>query len=369
MQESQVHVAQILRSHPTFKNFTAETIATLTSVAKMEVVPPGEMIVREGEKCSILYLLVSGSASAVRKSAGADPIVLNAIAEGDCIGELAFMDGGQRTASVRAETPCDVLLIPAEALMRTAEGHAAMGDLKSALASVVVRRARAMSDDMLASLRQQLEIKTIQNQFGYFLIFTISIFLISTALFYLVAEHYVKDVYDPGFSWQTILFLAIPCLVVIKTMKIPLADLGIKREGLWSSFRESVAICIVLTIPVGIYLYGFKDPTVVNQSGVTVDIYFLLQYLANSLFQEVGSRGLLQGLFQKFLDDARGHRAIFMTSTVFASLHITFGLDAVIVTFFASFIFGYVYLRQKNLIGVTILHYWLGVLAASLVAF
>ncbi len=225
-----------------------------------------------------------------------------------------------------------------------------------------------MSDEMLASLRRQLEIKTIQNQFGQFLIFTITIFLISTALFYLVAEDYVQDVYDPGFSWQTIIFLAVPCLTIIKLMKIPLADLGIRKEGFWRSLGESVAICTVITIPVLVYVFAFGSPSAEAGTGVRVDALFLGQYFVHTLFQEVGSRGLLQGLFQKFLDDRKGHRAILLTSTVFAILHLTFGIDAVVITFFASIVFGYVYLRQKNLIGVTVMHYWLGVLAAAMVA-
>jgi len=244
-----------------------------------------------------------------------------------------------------------------------------VGDLKSALASVVVKRARAMSDEMLASLRRQLEIKTVQNQFGYFLIFTISIFLISTTLFYLVAEDYVADVYDPAFSWQTLIFLALPSLVVIKMMKIPLADLGIKREGAWRSFVESVSFCVAITIPTVIWMVWFQKPSASDDTGATIDGFFFFHYFIHSFFQEVGARGLFQGLFQKFLDDSRGHRSIFLTSIVFASLHITFGIDAVVITFFASIGFGYLYLRQKNLLGVTIVHYWLGVLAAMMVAF
>ncbi|MBO6510143.1 MAG: CPBP family intramembrane metalloprotease [Roseibium sp.] len=49
-------------------------------------------------------------------------------------------------------------------------------------------------------------------------------------------------------------------------------------------------------------------------------------------------------------------------------MHLTFGVDAVVITFFASIVFGYVYLYQKNLAGVILVHYWLGVLAALTVA-
>ena len=361
--------ADELRTHPPFKFLGKATVDAIGSVSTRMGVPPGELIVREGDESADLFLIVEGSASAIRTSEDGGEHVLNAINAGDCIGELTFIDGGRRAASVRAETDCDVVRIPAEALHDLPDAPAVIGELKGALASVAVSRARAMSDEMLASLRQQLEIKTIQNQFGHFLIFTIAVFLISTALFYLVAEEYVENVYDPGFSWQAVIFLAVPCLLIIRIMRIPLADLGIRKEGFWRSLVESVGICIVITIPALIYLLGFKPPSSGSVSGATVDLLFLGQYFIHTVFQEIGSRGLLQGLFQKFLDDRKGHRAVFLTSTVFASLHLAFGIDAVVITFFASIVFGYVYLRQKNLIGVTVMHYWLGVLAATMVAF
>ncbi|HBC08379.1 MAG TPA: hypothetical protein DC046_12485 [Rhodospirillaceae bacterium] len=353
----------------TFAALKPETLEALASVSKTVSFAPGQFVFREGDLGTTLYLLLSGSAAVVRELADKSLVELSTVSAGELLGELVFLDGGERSASLRAETPCEFILIPAGALVTLPGGDGFISDLKGALASVVAERARTMSDDMVASLQRQLEITKLQNQFGHFLVFTIAIFLISTMLFYLVAEDYVQDVYDPGFSWQTVLFLAVPCLLVIKVMKIPLADLGIKREGAWRSFRDTMGICILLTIPAAIYLVWFKEPSAGKDMGVTIDPYFLVQYFAHSLFQEVGSRGLIQGLFQKFLDDAKGHRSIFLTSTVFASLHITFGIDAVVITFFASFIFGYLYLKQKNLVGVTILHYWLGVLAAFMVAF
>lgn len=362
-------IVKKLNLHPIGKHLSPEATDTIASVAKIMGIRPGESIVREGEECADLYLLIAGTAIAARRSYNGDSLDLNSIDTGDCIGELTFLAGGDRATSVRAETQCELVFIPAEELRTLPESLPVIGELKGALSSVVVNRARAMSDAMMASLRRELEVQKLQNQFGQFLVFTISIFLISTVLFYLVAEDYVKDVYDPGFSWQTVFFLAVPCLLIIKFMKIPLADLGIKREGLWTSFRDSVLICIVITIPVALYLFYFREYSAANDSGVVVDGVFLLQYFAHTVFQEVGSRGLLQGLFQKFLNDKKGHRAVFLTSTVFASLHITFGIDAVLITFLASIIFGYLYLKQKNLIGVTVLHYWLGVLAAMVVAF
>lgn len=347
-----------------------DTRDAMFSIAQKVSFKAGDLIFAEGDQTNNFYLIEEGHVVGFRAGHGDEEDWLVARLEpGDVLGEVSFLDGGPRQISVRADTDCTLLNFHPFDLLELENGDHFYDNLRASIGITVVERMRVSTEKQIAALRRQLEDSKTQQQFGQFLIFTISIFLVSTMLFYLVAEDYVQDVYDPGFSWQTVFFLAVPCLLIIKIMKIPLADLGIKREGFWRSLGESVIICAVITTPAVIYLYGFKETTTGDGMGVTVDGLFLIQYLAHSLFQEVGSRGLIQGLFQKFLNDTKGHRAVFMTSVVFSSLHITFGIDAVVITFFASIIFGYVYLRQKNLIGVTVLHYWLGVLAAIVVAF
>ncbi len=233
MQSNRESIAQVLRAHKVFRHLTDEALHAISDVSRVMDVGPGECFGREGDESKDVYLLVSGTAAAVRDTGNGTLVVLSSIPAGDCIGELAFLDGGRRTASVRAETQCKLIDIPAAAVRLVPNASSVVGELKGALATVLVSRARTMSDDMLSSLQRQLDAKTLQNQFGYFLVFTISLFLISSALFYHVTQGHVKNIYDPSFSWQTVFLFAIPCLIIIKSMKIPLSELGVKRDGLW----------------------------------------------------------------------------------------------------------------------------------------
>lgn len=355
----------LLLTNKAFAALTPEALSEVVAVSTPRRFEAGEIILAEGETSRDLVLLLSGRAHAVRKDAEGVELRLNEVSEGDCLGELAFLDGGPRSASIKATGPCETIRIEVGRI----ENPATEAELKAALAIVVVRRVRSLSNGMLDAMRKQLEARELQNQFGHVLLFTIAIFAVSTTLLYLVAEDYVEDVYDPGFSWQTVLAFSLPCIAIIRYLKIPLAQLGIRREGAWRATWESVLLCAVLSIPAAIYLLFFSEPTPPEERPVEITGLFLLQYFAHTVVQELGARGLLQGLFVRFLADERGHRAVFLTSTIFASLHITFGVDAVVLTFFVSFLFGYVYLRHQNLIGVIIVHYWLGVLAALTVAF
>ena len=355
----------LLLTNKAFAALTPAALSEVVAVSTPQRIAAGEVILAEGDTCCDLFLLLSGRAHAVRKDAEGVEVRLNEVTEGDCLGELAFLDGGARSASIKAADPCETVRIEVGEI----KNPATEAELKAALATVVVRRVRSLSNEMLEAMREQLEARERQNQFGHILLFTIAIFAISTTLLYLVAEDYVDDVYDPGFSWQTVLAFSLPCIAIIRYLKIPLAQLGIRREGAWRATWESVLLCSVLSVPAAIYLLFISEPTPPEDRPVQINTLFLLQYFAHTVVQELGARGLMQGMFVRFLADERGHRAVFLTSTIFASLHITFGIDAVVLTFFVSFLFGYVYLRHQNLIGVIIVHYWLGVMAALMVAF
>lgn len=353
-----------LRSHSAFRDLTDATVQQVIATASETLHQPGALLVTEGDTGHDLFLILDGSAQAFRTTKDGEEVVLNAIGAGDCIGELSLLDGSARAASVRVTSPSRVVRIHVDGLT---DPHA-LTELKAAVAAVAVGRARQLSDAQLTSVQAQLEARTLQTQFGMVLVFTIALLLLSTSLFYLVAEDMVDDIYAPVFSWQAVLLFAVPCLAIIAYLKIPLRDLGIKREGLWRSTWQALALTGVIAAPVLIYITFFKDPIPPEDRPVQITPFFLVQYFFHSALQEVGARGLLQGLFQRFFSDAKGHQAVALSSVIFGSMHITFGAEAVVLTFLASLLFGYVYLYQKNLAGAIIVHYGLGVLAALLVA-
>ncbi len=362
---SEQTVLDKLRTHSVFRDLHASSLEHITQFASEKVLQDGEILVAEGDRGRDVFLLLEGDAQASRKASDGEDIVLNKVHAGDCLGELALIDEGPRSASIRAAGPCQVIHIRVDEITE----DSVINDLKVTFAKVVVQRTRKLSDEMLAGMQERLEARTLQNQFGTVLIFTIVVLLLATSLFYLVAEDYVDDVYSIQFSWQTVIVFSVPCIAIILYLKIPLKQLGIKREGLWRSVWQALAISAALCSPALIYMLVIKEPIPADERPVQIGALFLVQYFFHSALQELGARGLIQSLFARFLDDRKGHRAIFLASMIFASLHVTIGIDAVAVSFFASLMFGYIFHYQQHLAGVTIVHYCLGTTAALLVAF
>ena len=69
----------------------------------------GEVIVRQGDPADAFFILVSGRARVIKTSATGEELPLNRLTPGDEFGEGALLDGGVRTASVRASTTVEAL--------------------------------------------------------------------------------------------------------------------------------------------------------------------------------------------------------------------------------------------------------------------
>lgn len=88
-------------------------------------------------------------------------------------------------------------------------------------------------------------------------------------------------------------------------------------------------------------------------------------YLIHCYLQEFITRGVLQGLTQKFFKDSHFFFPIFLISLLFCAAHVRISFYFAALTFIVSIIFGSIYYRHKNLIGVSIVHYVTGVLAMA----
>ena len=77
--------------------------------------PFGSVIIREGALSDAFYVLVSGRARVVKRSADGEEVALGVLRPGDSFGEAALLQHGVRTASVRASGNCEVLRLDREA--------------------------------------------------------------------------------------------------------------------------------------------------------------------------------------------------------------------------------------------------------------
>ena len=76
---------------------------------------PNEVLVREGESSNCMYWLQNGKLAVSHKKEGQE-VFLGHITSGELVGELSYLDGARRSATVTAVEPSDLVLIPHETI-------------------------------------------------------------------------------------------------------------------------------------------------------------------------------------------------------------------------------------------------------------
>lgn len=89
--------------------------------------------------------------------------------------------------------------------------------------------------------------------------------------------------------------------------------------------------------------------------------YRLIKYLVTAFVQEFLARGAVQASLARVLDGKYAKTiAIFVTSVYFMSLHFQYGLPMMIGSGILSVILGFMYKKDDNIYGVTLVHYCFG---------
>lgn len=105
---------------PLFAELNADEIGKVMQYLRSQTCAPGEVIVRKGDEAHSMYLLASGE---VEIALPGDTVRLG---PGDFFGEMAVLRRRRRSGTVRAVTPCRLLVLDAEDFHRLIEANATM---------------------------------------------------------------------------------------------------------------------------------------------------------------------------------------------------------------------------------------------------
>ena len=87
-------------------------------LAKSEImeIKPGQAIIKEGDESFDIYIIRRGS-MVVEREIGGKPVFLNYIPAGAYVGEMALVEGGKRSATVRAAIRSEVIKLDGDAFL------------------------------------------------------------------------------------------------------------------------------------------------------------------------------------------------------------------------------------------------------------
>jgi CRP/FNR family transcriptional regulator, cyclic AMP receptor protein len=137
-----MHAAQLsekLAAQSLFADCEADELAEIILRSQHRSFKRGQEIMAQGDEGNSLFIVLSGLARVSMIAANGREIILDYAEPGAVLGEIAFLDGGDRTASVHAVEPVDAL-----SLSRTAfdEVAARFPGLTMRLLKAMARRLR-----------------------------------------------------------------------------------------------------------------------------------------------------------------------------------------------------------------------------------
>jgi CRP-like cAMP-binding protein/Fe-S-cluster-containing hydrogenase component 2/thioredoxin reductase len=95
----------------------AEDLAEVIASAEVKSVRAGEAVIAEGEEGRDVFVIRRGS-MVVEKTIGGRPVFLSYLPAGSYVGEMALIDGGPRTATVRAAIRSEAIRLDGDAFAR-----------------------------------------------------------------------------------------------------------------------------------------------------------------------------------------------------------------------------------------------------------
>jgi CRP-like cAMP-binding protein len=94
-----------------FADLDSSDIARLAKVTVVREFKKGDVIVREGESGVAFYIIARGTVEVLKGLGTASEQVVGTLKEGTFFGEMALFDNHLRSASVRAATECECLVL------------------------------------------------------------------------------------------------------------------------------------------------------------------------------------------------------------------------------------------------------------------
>jgi CRP-like cAMP-binding protein/Fe-S-cluster-containing hydrogenase component 2/thioredoxin reductase len=98
----------------------AEDLEEVLETAEIKQLSAGETIIDEGQEGYDVFVIRQGS-MVVEKNIGGKPVFLSYLPAGSYVGEMALIDGGRRTATVRAAIKSEVIRLDGDAFKRLLE--------------------------------------------------------------------------------------------------------------------------------------------------------------------------------------------------------------------------------------------------------
>ncbi len=109
-----------LRAIDMFSGLTEPELKDVDSFVEFRTMKEGEILFREGDVCRDIFIVLEGRFNILIRKVGSmeidDSGMMATVKSGEIIGELSFLDGAPRSATVQVRNEASILRIPYDPL-------------------------------------------------------------------------------------------------------------------------------------------------------------------------------------------------------------------------------------------------------------
>src|SRR5579862_1162801 len=112
---------QLLRRSPLFARLAYADLDAILAHATVARQAEGDQIFAKGDPGNSMMAVLKGRVVISAPSLDGRQVVLTVMREGDLLGEIALLDGNERTADATAAVDCELLVVPRRSLLALLE--------------------------------------------------------------------------------------------------------------------------------------------------------------------------------------------------------------------------------------------------------
>ena len=141
--------AQLLQNVYLFKEMTPAELEKIEGIVQVSSYIPGDEIFSQGDDATALYVIKYGSVRIQQKSSNGDNIDVATLGTGSHFGEMAFVDGEKRSATVTAIERTEIVSIDFSNLRKLLDAQPIIAvKLFKALSHFLCGRLRITTNDL-----------------------------------------------------------------------------------------------------------------------------------------------------------------------------------------------------------------------------
>ncbi len=360
---------KFLKSNELFKELDDAELSSLLPLLEEKTFRKDEWVIREGETGENLFLILSGRAEIIKEQTEEKEFQLLGLLEpGDWVGEMAHFEKDRRSASIRPIEEVSVLILSLEDLSRAPDKQKIYSKIIHRLTTRISQRLRKTDENLLDALKEKLSLLQAHSRLAKTLIHL----LIAIAIYYNLSRAFSTylskfQVISGYFTPLIVLLIAISCLWIMLSSDYPLSYYGLSLKN----WKHDLLYAFLYSIPAMgvIYLIAWfsvrfvpaakGEPMYFDFAGQDPKIMLLIwgTYFALVPLQELIVRGFMQTCMRNFLlGPTRVFFAILSSNLVFELFHTMRGIWFSLFVFGFGIFWGFIYEKQRTIVGVSLSH-------------